>query len=118
MELSANDVRITTLVLALIVTLAILLFPKHMLPRTSHALTPSTQGASPRELLLEACRRNNTNLLSELLAQLKSPERIAQLLNTATDGVGNYCLHVAAAHGACTLPFVGIEWMGLLRTCD
>lgn len=63
------------------------------------------QGASPRELLLEACRRNNTNLLSELLTQYPTPEKIAHLLNTSTDGVGNYCLHVAAAHGACTSPF-------------
>ena len=112
MELSANDVRTITLALVLIVTLALLLLPKHVFSRTSHALTPSTQGASPRELLLEACRRNNTNLLSELLAQLKTPERIAQLLNTATDGVGNYCLHVAAAHGSCTLPCAGSEERG------
>ncbi len=60
------------------------------------------QGASPRELLLEACRRNNTNLLAELLARFPTPDKIAHLLNTSTDGVGNYCLHVAAAHGACT----------------
>ncbi len=59
------------------------------------------QGASPRELLLEACRRNNTNLLAELLARFPTPDKIAHLLNTSTDGVGNYCLHVAAAHGAC-----------------
>ncbi len=70
--------------------------------RTDLALTQA-QGASPRELLLEACRRNNTNLLSELLARFPTPEKIAHLLNTATDGLGNYCLHVAAAHGSCRL---------------
>ena len=58
------------------------------------------KGASPRELLLEASRRNNTSLLNELLSSLSSPEKIAQLLNTATDGVGNYCLHVAASYGS------------------
>ena len=29
-------------------------------------------------------------------------EKIAQLLNTATDGVGNYCLQVAGSFGSCT----------------
>ncbi|KAL2053540.1 hypothetical protein ABVK25_006192 [Lepraria finkii] len=60
----------------------------------------SDEGASPRELLLEASRRNNTSLLTELLSSLSSPEQTAHLLNTATDGVGNYCLHVAASYGS------------------
>ena len=60
------------------------------------------KGASPRELLLEASRRNNTSLLTELLSSLSSPEKTAHLLNTATDGVGNYCLHIAASYGSCT----------------
>ncbi|MCJ1426481.1 hypothetical protein MMC29_004384 [Sticta canariensis] len=60
----------------------------------------SDEGASPRELLLEASRRNNTNLLSELLASHSSPAQISHLLNTATDGVGEYCLHVAATYGS------------------
>lgn len=68
-----------------------------------------TQGASPRELLLEACRRNNTDLLSEVFTSLsksasekQSPtERIAHLLNTATDGIGNYGLHLGATYGSC-----------------
>ncbi|KAA6408013.1 MAG: ankyrin repeat protein [Lasallia pustulata] len=60
----------------------------------------SDEGASPRELLLEACRRNNTELLSEVIKSQSSAERTAQLLNTATDGVGNYCLHIAASYGS------------------
>lgn len=68
------------------------------------------QGATPRELLLEACRRNNTDLLNELLADVtkaasskqQSPiDQIAKLLNDSTDGIGNYCLHVAATYGSC-----------------
>ncbi|KAI4133192.1 MAG: hypothetical protein LQ347_002258 [Umbilicaria vellea] len=58
------------------------------------------EGASPRELLLEACRRNNTELLSEVIKSYSSAERTAQLLNTATDGVGSYCLHIAASYGS------------------
>ncbi|MCJ1356790.1 MAG: hypothetical protein MMC33_006786 [Icmadophila ericetorum] len=60
----------------------------------------SDEGASPRELLLEACRRNNTSLLIEVLASQKSASETAHLLNTATDGVGSYCLHVAASYGS------------------
>ena len=68
-------------------------------------LTWSTtiQGASPRELLLEASRRNNTSLLGDLLSSLSSAEKIATLINTATDGVGCYCLHIAASYGSCRL---------------
>ncbi|KAL8801507.1 MAG: hypothetical protein Q9182_004410 [Xanthomendoza sp. 2 TL-2023] len=58
------------------------------------------EGASPREVVLEACRRNNTSLLNEVLASLKTPHDIADLLNTAKDGVGNHCLHLAASYGS------------------
>ncbi|KAI4138399.1 MAG: hypothetical protein L6R39_006809 [Caloplaca ligustica] len=60
----------------------------------------SDEGATPRELVLEACRRNNTSLLSEVLTSLSNPEKIADLLNNAKDGVGNHCLHIAASHGS------------------
>ncbi|KAL8904846.1 MAG: hypothetical protein Q9207_003006 [Kuettlingeria erythrocarpa] len=45
----------------------------------------SDEGATPRELVLEACRRNNTSLLSEVLTSLSTPEKIADLLNNAKD---------------------------------
>lgn len=70
------------------------------------------QGASPRELILEACRRNNTELLEETIADLasaasksgkKPTEYVAGILNNARDGVGNGCLHVAATFGSCKL---------------
>ncbi|KAL8684463.1 MAG: hypothetical protein Q9218_008282, partial [Villophora microphyllina] len=60
----------------------------------------SDEGATPRELVLEACRRNNTNLLTEVITSLKSPEKIADLLNNAKDGIGNHCLHLAASYGS------------------
>ncbi|KAJ4329579.1 hypothetical protein N0V95_010188, partial [Ascochyta clinopodiicola] len=72
-------------------------------------------GASPRELILEASRRNNTDLLEETIADLtsaatkagKEPEaHVAQVLNAARDGVGNGCLHVAATYGSCTSPLL------------
>jgi len=67
------------------------------------------EGASPRELLLEACRRNNTSLLEETLADLTSASKkagkkpvefVAEVLNKSFDGVGNGCLHIAATYGS------------------
>ncbi|KAF9691039.1 hypothetical protein EKO04_011096 [Ascochyta lentis] len=66
-------------------------------------------GASPRELVLEACRRNNTELLEETIAELSSSAakegkeaaaHVAQVLNAARDGMGNGCLHLAATYGS------------------
>lgn len=65
-------------------------------------------GASPRELLMEACRRNNTSLLEEVLSDLsaaggeKATEHVAKTLNEARDGIGNGVLHLAASNGSCT----------------
>ncbi|KAI9849437.1 MAG: hypothetical protein M1837_004057 [Sclerophora amabilis] len=65
-------------------------------------------GATPRELLMEACRRNNLELLQELLKNVSqsktrtssAEEYVAELLNNAVDGIGNHCLHVAATYGS------------------
>ena len=65
------------------------------------------QGATPRELVLEACRRNNTDLLQEVIdtfhkkSAKTAEEDLAKLLNTARDGIGQGVLHVAAANGNC-----------------
>ena len=65
------------------------------------------QGASPRELVLEAARRNNTDLLHEVFTDIQksysssADDRIAELLNTAVDGIGSNVLHVAATNGSC-----------------
>ncbi|KAJ9620647.1 hypothetical protein H2203_007856 [Taxawa tesnikishii (nom. ined.)] len=58
------------------------------------------EGASSRELLLEACRRDNTDLLSEVLSSFPSSDAIAHFLNTATDALGNGALHIAAQYGS------------------
>ncbi|KAF2767067.1 ankyrin [Teratosphaeria nubilosa] len=61
------------------------------------------EGASPKEQLMEAARRNNTDLLQELLdsGSLKNnADATANFLNTTTDALGNSALHVAAQYGS------------------
>jgi len=61
------------------------------------------EGASPSERIIEAARRNNTELLLEVINEAHSEgassEAIASLLNTAKDRLGNYAYHVAASQG-------------------
>jgi len=52
---------------------------------------------------MEACRRNNTELLAVLLSSspfANKPEMIAKFLNTTTDALGAGALHVAAQYGS------------------
>lgn len=61
------------------------------------------EGASPKEQLIEACRRNNTTLLTEVLESpplSSKPDSIAKFLNTTTDALGASALHVAAQYGS------------------
>ncbi|KEF58072.1 uncharacterized protein A1O9_05995 [Exophiala aquamarina CBS 119918] len=60
------------------------------------------QGASPKEQILEACRRDNIELFHEVVEGLKdkSKEQIAEFFNNATDTMGNHLLHVCANYGA------------------
>ncbi|OAQ96391.1 hypothetical protein LLEC1_04249 [Akanthomyces lecanii] len=58
------------------------------------------EGASPKELLIEACRRNNTDLLSEVLDGLPD-DQITTLLNRTTTVMGNHLYHEAASRGNC-----------------
>lgn len=63
----------------------------------------SDEGASPREQLMESCRRNNTDLLAELLSSAPlsgKPGPIAKFLNSTTDALGAGALHVAAQYGS------------------
>ena len=65
--------------------------------------TTAEEGATPREQLIESCRRNNTSLLNDVLAAKplsSQPAAIAKFLNTTTDGLGCSALHVAAQYGA------------------
>ncbi|KAL2167980.1 hypothetical protein VTG60DRAFT_570 [Thermothelomyces hinnuleus] len=60
------------------------------------------EGASTRELLIEACRRNNTELLGEILSSpplRDDEEATAELLNTTTTVLGNHLYHEAASRG-------------------
>ncbi|MDI1486716.1 MAG: hypothetical protein OHK93_005977 [Ramalina farinacea] len=68
-------------------------------------------GATPSELLLEACRRNNPSLLHHVLAQPQfqhqppknpssPPSPLSTLLNNTLDPLGRTPLHICAASGA------------------
>ena len=62
------------------------------------------QGASPRELIVEACRRDQPHLIEQVLQEDmegKTPEAVADYFNSVTDALGNYALHICAAHGSC-----------------
>ncbi|KAL2262434.1 hypothetical protein VTK26DRAFT_1337 [Humicola hyalothermophila] len=68
----------------------------HAKPEEEH------EGASTAELLIEACRRNNTELLLEILSSpgLKDDEAAtAALLNGTTTVMGNHLYHEAASRG-------------------
>ncbi|OAQ67063.1 ankyrin repeat-containing domain-containing protein [Pochonia chlamydosporia 170] len=56
------------------------------------------EGASTKEILIEACRRNNTDLLTEIL-QGKPDAEITALLNNTTTVMGNHLYHEAASRG-------------------
>lgn len=59
-------------------------------------------GATPKELLFEACRRNNTTLLNEVLEEpsLSASSAKATFLNNTTDALGATALHLAAQSGS------------------
>lgn len=71
-------------------------------PPPTNPLPPLAQGASTAELLIEACRRNNTDLLAEILSSPPlqgNDDAIANLLNQTTTVLGNHLYHEAAAQG-------------------
>ncbi|KAK2021713.1 hypothetical protein LX32DRAFT_234993 [Colletotrichum zoysiae] len=57
------------------------------------------EGASVKELLIEACRRNNTDLFSEVIADIKDEDELSRLLNETTTVMGNHLYHEAASRG-------------------
>lgn len=59
-------------------------------------------GASVQEQLVEACRRNNTELLQEIIDNCKSEEEISNLMNNTKSVLGNHLYHEAALQGNCT----------------
>ncbi|KAL6902912.1 hypothetical protein GGI43DRAFT_326266 [Trichoderma evansii] len=56
------------------------------------------EGASIEEQLIEACRRDNVELLTELLED-KEDSEITRLLNQTTTVMGNHLYHEAASRG-------------------
>ncbi|KAK3996483.1 hypothetical protein QBC44DRAFT_339470 [Cladorrhinum sp. PSN332] len=58
------------------------------------------EGASPGELLIEACRRDNVDLLHQTLeASFPTDEARAAALNETTTVMGNHLYHEAASKG-------------------
>lgn len=59
------------------------------------------EGASAREQLIEAMRRNNTELLEQILTDLgDNASAKAELINNAKDALGNYALHIGSLYGS------------------
>ncbi|KAI0405504.1 ankyrin repeat protein [Xylaria palmicola] len=57
------------------------------------------EGASVKEQLVEACRRNNVDLLTEIIKDCKNDAEISHLLNNTTTVMGNHLYHEAALQG-------------------
>ncbi|KAI1124847.1 ankyrin repeat protein [Nemania abortiva] len=57
------------------------------------------EGASVKEQLVEACRRNNVDLLTEIIQNCKNDDEISNLLNNTTSVMGNHLYHEAALQG-------------------
>ncbi|KAJ5959734.1 uncharacterized protein N7479_006884 [Penicillium vulpinum] len=60
------------------------------------------EGASPRELIVEACRRDQPHLIEQVLNEMESKtnEQVAQFFNEVTDSMGNHALHICAQYGS------------------
>lgn len=61
----------------------------------------SSEGASYGEQLLEASRRNNVDLLNDILESVKNdPVKIAEIVNSSKDPFGNTALHLCCKSGS------------------
>ncbi|KXG45296.1 uncharacterized protein PGRI_042090 [Penicillium griseofulvum] len=60
------------------------------------------EGASPRELVVEACRRDQPHLIEQVMNEMdeKDNEQVAQFFNEVTDSMGNHALHICAQYGS------------------
>ncbi|CAI7625114.1 hypothetical protein N7527_001108 [Penicillium freii] len=60
------------------------------------------EGASPRELVVEACRRDQPHLIEQVLIEMeeKTNEQVAHFFNELTDSMGNHALHICAQYGS------------------
>ncbi|KAJ5948522.1 hypothetical protein N7454_001829 [Penicillium verhagenii] len=61
-----------------------------------------TSGCFPRELVVEACRRDQQDLIEQVLNGMndKTNEEVAEFFNNVTDALGNHALHVCALYGS------------------
>ncbi|KAH7037580.1 uncharacterized protein B0I36DRAFT_314369 [Microdochium trichocladiopsis] len=57
------------------------------------------EGASAKEQLVEACRRNNVELLTEIIGNCRNDDEISDLLNNTKSVLGNHLYHEAALQG-------------------
>merc|ERR1711964_78957 len=57
------------------------------------------EGASVGEILIEAARRNNTDLLKETIDSIGYEDKVAKILNETKTVLGNYIYHEAALRG-------------------
>lgn len=60
------------------------------------------EGASPRELVVEACRRDQPHLIEQVLDSMseKTNEEVAEFFNDVKDALGNFALHICATYGS------------------
>ncbi|KAK1458079.1 ankyrin repeat protein [Colletotrichum melonis] len=56
-------------------------------------------GASVKELLIEAARRDNTELFNDVIAGIKDENELSRILNETTTVMGNHLYHEAASRG-------------------
>lgn len=70
--------------------------------RLTHGLP--LQGASVQEILIEACRRNNVDLLTQIIDETGNDAKMASLLNDTRTVMGNHLYHEAASRGNCEHP--------------
>ncbi|KAG0651374.1 Ankyrin repeat-containing [Hyphodiscus hymeniophilus] len=68
-------------------------------PRIHPEQDDEHEGASPSELLIEAARRNNTDLLQQVIDDVGDEEKSTILLNETKTVLGNYLYHEAALRG-------------------
>lgn len=74
------------------------------------------QGASAQEQLVEACRRNNVELLTEIINNCKNDDELSDIMNNTKTVMGNHLYHEAALQGNCTRP-TGIICLSLTQPC-
>ncbi|KAL5041792.1 hypothetical protein BDW71DRAFT_191218 [Aspergillus fruticulosus] len=71
------------------------------------------EDVSAQELLIEACRSNQADLIRQAYEEVNE-DQFAELLNSTTDSVGNHCLHICVMYQSvytldCLLDQTGLE---------